>query len=72
MSGYSDLNGRYVPDKAAITYRSGAVKKLNINPVASSQKMGSGRESRSRLCIQMSAQFVSQHVATFNVLKNNG
>lgn len=62
-----NLNGRYVPDNAAITYRSGAVKELNIKSGEMSQKTGYGRELRGRVCIQMSAQILLQPFAPSNV-----
>jgi len=53
-----NLNGRYVSDNAAITYRSGAaleVHKLNIKAGGMQKERGGGGKLRSRPCIQMSA-----------------
>ena len=65
-----NLNGRYVPDNAAITYRSGAVlevHELNIKSGEMPQKTGYRRELRSRLCIQMSAWILLQPFAPSSV-----
>lgn len=66
MLGWN-LNGRYVPDSAAITYRSGAVKELTMKSDKMPQKTGCGSELRSRLSIQMSARIPLQPSAPLNV-----
>lgn len=62
-----NLNGRYVPDNAAITYRSDAMKELNIKSGETSQKTGDSSELRVSAGSQMSGRLLLQPFAPSNV-----